>query len=145
MSNNAIAIIHGNADHPDLRGQICFCTTENGGIITTAEVFGLPDQFGTSNFYGMHIHEFGDCSDDFSKTGNHYNPSSTEHPMHAGDLPALLSNEGYAWTSFFDKRFTINDIIGRSVIIHAMPDDYHTQPSGNSGAKIGCGVIEAAM
>lgn len=52
-----------------------------------------------------------------------------------------MGNQGYAWTVFYDKRVTIQDIVGRSVVIHAMPDDFMTQPSGNSGAKIGCGVI----
>ena len=72
----------------------------------------------------------------------HYNPQNTEHPNHAGDMPPLLGNQGYAYSVFYDKRFTIQEIIGRAVIIHEKPDDFTTQPSGNSGAKIGCGVIQ---
>ena len=53
----------------------------------------------------------------------------------------LLGNQEYAWTACYDKRITIPEIIGRSVIRHAMPDDFTTQPSGASGTKIGCGVI----
>ena len=53
----------------------------------------------------------------------------------------LMGNQGYAWLAFYDKRFSIPEILGRSVIIHAMPDDFRTQPSGDAGEKIGCGVI----
>ena len=55
-----------------------------------------------------------------------------------------MGNQGYAWQVFYDKRFFVDDILGRSVIIHSMTDDFSSQPSGNSGAKIGCGVIKAA-
>ena len=51
--------------------------------------------------------------------------------------------QGYAWLSFYDKRFTIKDILGRSVVVHSGADDFHSQPSGNSGAKIACGVIRS--
>lgn len=141
----AIAYIEGNSSHPELRGQICFCKTLNGGLIITAEIFGLPDEYDSSMFYGMHIHEQGNCSGNFENTGNHFNPTNMPHPMHLGDLPALLSNEGYAWMSFFDKRFALEDVIGKSVVIHNMRDDFTTQPSGDSGSKIGCGVIKPAI
>lgn len=71
----------------------------------------------------------------------HFNPGGMSHPFHAGDLPPLLSNQGYAWTAFFDRRFTIEEIIGKSVVIHAHADDFTTQPSGNSGNPIACGEI----
>ena len=112
-------------------------------MLIEAEIFGLPNIHnpGSTDFYAMHIHEYGNCSDDFSKTGEHYNPADQPHPDHAGDLLPLLGNQGYAWMSFYDKRFTIDQILGRSVIIHQKPDDFTTQPSGNSGTKIACGVI----
>ena len=56
-------------------------------------------------------------------------------------MPPLLANQGYAWMSFYDKRFSMEDILDRSVVIHQDPDDFKTQPSGNSGAMIACGVI----
>lgn len=77
----------------------------------------------------------------FDKTGDHYNPTNEQHPQHAGDLIPLMGNQGYAWLAFYDKRLMIKDIIGRSIIIHKMPDDFMSQPSGNAGEKIGCGVI----
>ena len=89
----------------------------------------------------MHIHEKGDCTMPFDRTGGHYNPAGEPHPDHAGDMIPLMGNQGYAWLAFYDKRFTIPEIMGRSVIIHRMPDDFKTQPSGDSGEKIGCGVI----
>ena len=70
-----------------------------------------------------------------------YNPTNAAHPNHAGDLPPVLGNEGYAWTAFYDKRFGIDEIIGRSVIIHSQADDFRSQPSGDSGSKIACGTI----
>ena len=142
-SPEAIAWIRGNGENPQLSGIVKFYQTPYSGVLIEAEIFGMPNiatQF-SSDFYAMHIHEFGDCSGSYSKTGNHFNPAGTLHPMHAGDLIPLLGNQGYAWTAFYDKRFTIDSIIGKSVIIHSKRDDFTTQPSGDSGEKIGCGVI----
>lgn len=140
----AIAWIKGNAANQQLSGAVRFFMTPYGGILVEAEIFGLPDirTAGSSNYYGMHIHEYGDCALPFDRTGNHYSKEPNPHPQHTGDMPPLLGNQGYAWLAFYDKRFTISDIVGRSVIVHAMPDDFMTQPSGNSGEKIGCGVIK---
>lgn len=142
-SPSAIAWIHGNASQPQLAGSVKFYQTSYGGVLIEAEIFGLPNihMTGSSNFYGMHIHEHGDCTMPFTQTGNHYNPGNMPHPQHAGDLPPLLGNQGYAFQVFYDKRFFVDDILGRSVVIHSMADDFNSQPSGNSGDKIGCGVI----
>lgn len=139
----AMAWVRGGALAPQLSGLVKFYETPYGGVLVEAEVFGLPDIMisGSTNFYGMHIHQNGDCSNDFQNTGEHYNPSGGLHPNHAGDLLPLFSNQGYAWMAFYDKRFSIPEILGRSVVIHQQADDFTTQPSGNSGAKIGCGVI----
>ena len=109
-----------------------------------AEVFGLPDagRLDPPIFYAFHIHETGDCSDSFEHTGGHYNPKNRKHPMHAGDLPPLLAGDGYAWLSFYNPALELHDIIGRSVVLHREADDFTTQPSGNSGKKIACGVIK---
>ena len=87
-------------------------------------------------------HEGDSCrGEGFPDTGGHYNPHNTPHPMHAGDLPPLLSCGGRAWMSVLTNRFQIQDILGRTVVIHSGPDDFRTQPAGNSGEKIGCGRI----
>lgn len=143
----AAAWVTGNASHPSLSGLVKFYQTNYGGVLVEAEIFGLPNvnTEGSSDFYAMHIHEFGNCGNNFDKTGMHYNPTMQDHPNHAGDMPPLLGNQGYAFSVFYDKRFTIQDIIGKSVIIHAGHDDFTTQPSGNSGEKIGCGEIKRAI
>lgn len=141
----AIAWVAGNSSYPGLSGLVKFYATPYGGVLVEAEVFGLPniDTQGSTNFYAMHIHQNGDCSDNFTKTGEHYNPDALPHPEHEGDLLPLLGNQGYAWGCFYDKRFRIKDILGRSVIIHSRRDDFTSQPSGDAGDKIGCGVIRS--
>lgn len=139
----AQAWIKGNQEYPKLYGLVSFMETSTGGVIVSAEIHGLPAN--ASGFYGMHIHEKGDCTPPFDQTGSHYNPSSTFHPRHAGDLLPLLSNQGSAWMCFFTDRFTIADILGKSLVIHDMRDDFTSQPAGDSGTKIGCGVIHAGL
>lgn len=139
----AMAWVRGGNSQPQISGLVKFYATPYGGVLVEAEIFGLPNvntQF-SSDFYAFHIHEFGDCSGNFSKTGDHYNPTKEPHPKHAGDFVPLMGNQGYAWAAFYDKRFRISDIIGKSVIIHSHADDFTTQPSGNAGEKIACGVI----
>lgn len=133
----AIAWVRGGSAAPNLSGLVKFYQTPYGGVLVEAEIFNLPNKQapGSTDFYAMHIHQNGDCSDDFAKTGDHYNPSGKPHPDHAGDLLPLLGNEGYAWLSFYDKRFSTDDIIGRSVVIHSHADDFTSQPAGNSGTK----------
>lgn len=139
----AIAWMQGNASYPQLAGSVKFYETSYGGVLVEAEIFGLPNikTPGSSNFYAMHIHETGNCARPFNQTGSHYNPDNMPHPQHAGDMPPLMGNQGYAYLVFYDKRFSIDEIIGRSVIIHSMADDFVSQPAGNSGDKIGCGTI----
>lgn len=143
----AIAWIGGNAQNPQLSGLVQFFSTPYEGVLIEVELFGLPNihEKGSSDFYGFHIHENGDCSLPFAKTGGHYNPTMEQHPEHAGDMLPLMGNQGYAWMAFYDKRFKIEDILGKSVVVHDMPDDFKTQPSGDSGMKIGCGVIRKSF
>lgn len=141
----AIAWVTGSSAFPELSGLVKFYGTPYGGVLVEAKLFGLPNisEQNSTDFYAMHIHQYGDCSGSFENTGAHYNPAGQPHPQHAGDLIPLLGNQGYAWSSFYDKRFSIDEIIGKSVIIHAGKDDFTTQPSGNAGSKIGCGEIRA--
>lgn len=106
-------------------------------------------QMSGSHFFGFHIHEGNRCgrttpdADAFSAAGGHFNPWNCPHPYHAGDLPPLLSSNGYAWLSVYTERFSSMDVLGRTVIIHDMPDDFTSQPAGNSGKRIACGRIMA--
>ena len=140
---DAYAVIEGNKENSDLKGTAYFYQTHKG-VLVEAEVFNLPfvSPDNCIQFYGMHIHENGDCTPPFDKTGNHLNNTNQPHPMHTGDMPPLLGNCGYAYSVFYTERFNISDIINRSLVIHSNPDDFTTQPSGNSGDKIGCGIIK---
>lgn len=143
----AYAEILGSSEYPDLLGNIYFYILNNG-VYVAAEVNGLPmnQKNCGGGVFGFHIHEGGMCSGDsedpFRDAGMHYNPDSCEHPYHAGDMPPLFSNNGYAFMSFFTERFKVKEIIGKTVIIHDRPDDFKTQPAGDSGNKIGCGEIK---
>lgn len=83
----------------------------------------------------------GDAADPFAAALGHYDPDGCPHPEHAGDLPPLFSTRGYAFQVFLTDRFSLHEIVGRTVIIHSSPDDFTSQPSGNAGTKIACGRI----
>lgn len=135
----ARAVLRGNEDAPELRGVAEFYPEGNGTWVAV-RVWGLP----RDGFFALHIHEGGRCSGkEFADTGGHWNPTGMEHPNHAGDLPPLLASQGQARMLFWTGRFRMKEIIGKTLVIHSGSDDFHTQPSGNSGEKIGCGVIEA--
>ena len=137
---DAVARIRGGVEAPQLNGRAEFYQ-ENGCVLIVARVSGLPRESETG-FFGFHIHAGESCSGtDFSGTGSHYNPTGQGHPKHAGDLPPLLSCQGSAYLSVKTDRFSVNEIIGRTVVIHSDPDDFHSQPAGNAGKKIACGVI----
>ncbi len=104
--------------------------------------------------HGLHIHEVGDCSSgDGMSTKGHFNPFGKPHghhgtpERHAGDLPVLWAkNDGRAKVDTMLDIITLGpgpaSIVGRGLIVHADPDDYKTQPTGNAGARIACGVIQ---
>lgn len=73
--------------------------------------------------------------------GGHWNPTNQPHGNHAGDFPVLFSNHGYGSMCFFTDKFKVEDVLGKAVIIHENPDDYRTQPSGDGGKRLACGVI----
>ena len=145
---NSAADISGGENYPGIRGRVIFRQQKNG-VLVTADIYGLPtgETGCDSGVFGFHIHEGEDCGSNgqepFSNTKGHYNPGDCPHPYHAGDLPPLFENDGYAYMSFLTNRFTATEIIGRTVVIHLKPDDFHSQPSGNSGEKIAGGVIKA--
>lgn len=143
---HAVAYISGSTAYPDIKGVMNFYQTNFGSLIA-AEIMGLPTSEDPckSPVFAFHIHEGNTCKgnmeDSFADAMTHYNPKDCPHPYHSGDMPPLFGNDGYAFSAFLTNRFTVEEIIGRTVIIHANPDDFTTQPSGNSGTKIACGVI----
>lgn len=143
----AEAEISGSESYPDISGVVRFYQA-NKGVIVYAEISGLPHSKipCDDRIFGFHIHEGNSCSgnaeDPFANAMSHYDTGNCEHPHHSGDMPPLFGNDGLAIMMFFTNRFSIEEIIGRTVVIHDMPDDFKTQPSGNSGKKIACGVIK---
>ena len=138
---DAVARIVGGEEVPQLSGCVRFYQ-ENGCVLIETEISGLP-KGSVTGFFGFHIHQGRGCSGEgFSGTEGHYNPLGKGHPEHAGDLPPLLLCQGNAYLSVKTDRFSVNEIIGRTVVIHSDPDDFHTQPAGNAGKKIACGVIQ---
>ncbi|MDY3972909.1 MAG: superoxide dismutase family protein [Clostridia bacterium] len=146
QSVTAKAAVMGSKDYPALHGTVTLRQMKNG-VLVTAEIFGLPSKQDKCDggVFGFHIHEGTQCSgnekDPFADAKMHFNPDGCPHPYHAGDLPPLFGNNGYAYLSVFTNRFRVDEVIGRVIIIHSKPDDFTTQPSGNSGAKIACGKI----
>lgn len=146
----AVARIEGSCEYPEIRGCVWFYTTQMG-VMVAAEIYGLPEETERcqSPFFGFHIHEGRCCTgtseNPFANAGGHYNPDCCPHPEHAGDMPPLLANHGYALQVFLVSKYCVDDIIGRTVIIHANPDDFTSQPSGNSGEIIACGEIKRCL
>lgn len=150
--NTAVAEIKGGPLAPDIKGLVLFKNVP-GGTEVCIEVSGLPKyspaegnkpQVGP---HGFHIHQFGNCSvgnpaEPFKESGDHWNPTNQPHGNHAGDFPVLFSNNGKAMMCFFTNKFKVADVVGKAVIIHEGPDDYKSQPAGNSGRRLACGVIK---
>lgn len=139
----ARALLRGDPTHPQLMGEALFSPYGRGTLVIVRLV-GLP----VPGFLGLHIHEKGDCSTGgdvpFAQAGGHYDPHGVPHPWHAGDLPPLLAlSDGVALLAVYTDRFRPSDVIGKAIIVHDMPDDFHSQPSGSSGGRIACGVIQS--
>lgn len=143
---NAVAVMEGRAQNRGIYGTVKFYQM-TGGVLVVADIFGLPvwEELCANDIFAFHIHGGVACSgnaqDPFANAGTHYNPNQCPHPYHAGDMPPLFSTGGRAFLAFLTDKFTVNEVIGKTVIIHDSPDDFTTQPSGNAGNKIACGVI----
>ena len=139
----ARALLRGDSAHPRLLGEALFYPFLEGTLVLI-RALGLPGD----GFFAVHIHEYGACRTGgdlaFHPAGGHYNPRGLPHPDHAGDLPVLLSSRGRAYALCYTGRFRPGQVVGRSVVLHAGPDDYRSQPAGDSGGRIACGVIEGA-
>lgn len=124
------------------------------GVHISGEIGGL--QPGSS--HGFHIHEKGDCSAvDASSAGGHFNPGAKPHGRaghgahHAGDSDNLVADaNGVARVDAHVSGVSLggggaNDIAGRAIVVHAAADDYSSQPAGNAGARVACGVIRVTQ
>jgi Cu-Zn family superoxide dismutase len=138
--------------HGGARGVVEFFPNAQGGMTIQARLSGLPP-----GDHGLHIHEIGDCSSlDGAAAGEHLAPEKDEHGSpaaaheahHTGDLGNITAgDDGTAVLTINDDELTVNGdhgIAGRAVVVHTNKDDLVTQPSGNSGDPIACGVVEAA-
>lgn len=140
--------IHATATLVDTAGATIgtahFVEDAAGLLHVNVKVDGLAP-----GLHGIHIHEVARCDPTFAAAGAHHNPPGAAHGAHAGDLPNLIVNDaGRGRLNASTERATLSagavsvfDVDGSSIIIHAAPDDFVTQPTGNSGARIACGVI----
>jgi superoxide dismutase, Cu-Zn family len=144
-SKRAVAALNPTKGN-DANGVVTFEAVE-GGVKIVAKIEGL-----TPGKHGFHIHEFGDCSaPDGASAGGHFNPTHKKHggpdhlERHAGDLGNIVADEkGHGEYERVDSVITLSGpdtIIGRSVVIHSNADDFVTQPTGNAGGRVACGII----
>lgn len=147
----ARAEIIGGPLAPNINGTVNFYEI-HGGTLVVAEIYNLPEMVAGNmqsppiGPFGFHLHEGGSCavgnpSDPFAMAKGHYNPTNQPHPLHAGDMPVLFSNNGYAYLAFFTNRFTPEQVLSKAVIIHQNPDDFRSQPAGNAGKRLACGIV----
>ena len=129
-------------------GTVTIAETSTG-LTTTGALRGL-----TPGVHGIHIHTVGRCEPPFQTAGGHWNPLRRQHGFenpngpHAGDMQNIIvGSDGTAMANVTTPTGTLRganallDADGASVVVHAMPDDYKTDPSGNSGARVACGVV----
>jgi len=158
---------HGDEHGADMKGGMmggaAFATlspSATGGATGSVMFHAMGDELmvhvqaaglAPGSVHGFHIHDKGNCaSADFTSAGGHFNPDAKPHGTqdaahHAGDMPNLTADAD----GKVDQKFHLhgasltgpNSIVGHAVIVHAGPDDYTTQPTGNSGARLSCGVI----
>jgi Cu-Zn family superoxide dismutase len=144
----AICVVHPLGSS-QVKGRVTFARQADG-VAINVEITGL-----TPGEHGFHIHEWGDCSSaDGMSTGGHYNPTSQPHAghdaaqRHIGDFGNITADaSGKATLNRVDRHLVLegpNSIIGRAIVVHAQRDDLKSQPSGNAGGRIACGVIGIA-
>lgn len=143
----ATADITGAAGYRTVRGRVRFYQSRYGVFVVT-ELVGLPRGSGcASPIFGYHIHGGAACegsaADPFSEAGAHYDKRECPHPYHAGDLPPLWGAGGNAFSVVLTDRLTVDEIIGKTIVVHGDLDDLTTQPAGNAGKRIACGEIRA--
>src|SRR5256886_3116999 len=148
-SSKGISVLHPTAGNK-VSGTVTF-TPVTDGVQVHAEITGL-----TPGKHGFHVHEFGDCNaPDLSSAGAHFNPTNKPHAgpddmqRHVGDMGNIEADaSGAAKLDYVDHNISLtkdrSSVIGRSVVVHAKADDLKSQPAGDSGPRIACGVIGIA-
>lgn len=146
----ASAIIESKSDSK-VSGKVAFWETSDGSIKVQVRINGAP-----TGVHGFHVHEIGDCSaPDAISAGPHFNPTGVPHsgpsmmPHHAGDFGNVTAGgNGEIRTEFTTRSITLSDgansVVGKAVVLHADADDLTSQPAGNAGKRIGCGVVTMA-
>lgn len=144
----AVAVLHP-ASGSEVHGTVTF-TQEEDGVKVVAHVEGL-----TPGLHGFHVHEFGDCTaPDATSAGGHFNPTEephgapTDNERHVGDFGNIEANEqGVGHLELTDKKLKLdgpNGILGHALIVHEKNDDLKSQPTGNAGGRVACGVVGVA-
>ncbi|MFN2476837.1 MAG: superoxide dismutase family protein [Chthoniobacterales bacterium] len=147
-AQKAIAVL-SSASGSKVTGSVVF-TKAGDDLKVVADVTGL-----TPGKHGFHVHEFGDCSaPDATSAGGHFNPAKHQHgdravtDRHIGDLGNLDADaSGKAHLEWTDKMMKLSgdgSILGLAVIVHEKEDDLKSQPVGNAGGRLACGVIGVA-
>jgi Cu-Zn family superoxide dismutase len=128
-------------------GTVMLTQLGDGSVRVTVDLTGVP-----AGVHGFHVHDKGDCGDNGNAAGGHFNPATTSHGAptadmhHAGDFGNVTADaDGRVHTEFTTRSITVaagpNSAVGHAIILHANPDDLVTQPTGNAGARIACGVV----
>jgi Cu-Zn family superoxide dismutase len=131
------------------RGTVHFTQQTDGTVEVQVDITGA-----SPGVHGFHIHEKGDCGDDAKAAGGHFNPSNMPHGApdatshHAGDFGNVTADaSGTVKVSFTTHSVTVtegpNSVVGHAVVLHGNPDDLTSQPAGNAGPRIACGVVSA--
>ena len=132
------------------QGNVLFEQFPDGTVAVSATLTGLAP----NSVHGFHLHDKGDCGDNGNAAGGHFNPTAAPHggpdmqSHHAGDFGNVTADDkGEVHAQIISHVITVapgpNSVVGHAVILHANPDDLTTQPSGNAGPRIACGVVQA--
>lgn len=151
MMAHVEATLMGTYPDTAVTGTVKFDTTSGGKVKMQLDITVAAK---ANKSVAVHIHEHGDCGDTAKMAHGHWNPTMSDHgkwgsaKFHSGDIGNVkLDSKGHGTMTISTDRWTIGgtsdkNIRGKSIIVHGGVDDYKTQPSGNSGARIGCGVIQ---
>ncbi len=150
-NQQAEATLNGTKTDTTVNGTVQFTQQQDGQVKMTLQIT-VPTKANQS--VAVHIHEHGDCGDNANHAGGHWNPTNTQHgqwgqgSFHSGDIGNItLDGEGRVQKEITSDLWSIGgdaqkDILNKTIVVHSGTDDYKSQPAGNSGSRIGCGVIQ---